>query len=384
MSGSPIAPGSDGKSPMLLPYDVCSPVGTSTSIQVPSNHTSSSSTSFDPQQLWYYIAIPDGNYQRQAAMRAINEQFKIATQPTTAVRYLFKQLGAYYTNITAPSTLSPPGNVAWVSNEDIDKYVNGYCAYPQISIDEASTKTVISYTIGNARWSPVLPCTTSSSEPPIPAWMFKENIKFAFTTKNVDEVLAAVNDPSCNAWLNIFFNKGTDGKGSTPYLADPDGTNSRYSGGQVKEPALDLRTDAGIVGNFGWVLGYRLGFYQGSTAYISEGCYDAWGVKYLYIIVNDFNKNVNNFCIPSYNESLGRTNVLARIGTTSGVSSVDFQNGLSLTNNINTDTTIRKRYYFGPVDISKLQLQVTDEFGRILDLNNMDYSMAINLICLYD
>ena len=87
--------------------------------------------------------------------------------------------------------------------------------------------------------------------------------------------------------------------------------------------------------------------------------------------------------IPSYNESMGRSNVLARVST-SAVASADYSAGISLANNVNQDNSLKKRIYFGPVDISRLELQITDELGRILDLNNMDYSMALNLICLYD
>jgi hypothetical protein len=127
-----------------------------------------------------------------------------------------------------------------------------------------------------------------------------------------------------------------------------------------------------------------LGEYNGSQSYVSEGCYDAWGTKYIYIVVNDFNKNVNNFVVTAYNESIGKSNVLARISTDSATSS-DFNNGLSLTNDtVTQNNAIKKRFYFGPVDISRLQLQILDEFGRVLDLNNMDYSMALNLVCLYD
>jgi hypothetical protein len=149
-------------------------------------------------------------------------------------------------------------------------------------------------------------------------------------------------------------------------------------------PKLDLSGTNGIVSNLGWILGYRLAEYKGSWAYVSEGCYDAWGTKYLYVVVNDFNKNVNNFVITAYNESIGKSNVLARVST-QAASSLDFSSGLSLTNDtINNGSSIKKRFYFGPVDISKLQIQILDEFGRVLDLNNMDYSMAINLVCLYD
>ena len=43
-----------------------------------------------------------------------------------------------------------------------------------------------------------------------------------------------------------------------------------------------------------------------------------------------------------------------------------------------------KRNYFGPVDIQKLHIQILDEFGRILNLNTMDFGLALNLTCLYD
>jgi len=174
----------------------------------------------------------------------------------------------------------------------------------------------------------------------------------------------------------LLFNRtsGTFNGGATPVGQD----------GLPEQPPLDLNDTNGIISNLGWILGYRLGEYKGSWAYVSEGCYDAWGTKYIYVVVNDFNKNVNNFVVTAYNESIGKSNVLARIPT-SAASSIDFSAGLSLTNNSTTnDSSIKKRFYFGPVDISRLHLQIVDEFGRVLDLNNMDYSLAINLVCLYD
>ena len=217
------------------------------------------------------------------------------------------------------------------------------------------------------------------------------------TRQLYEEMRTYVNDygPNNNFTpkFNMYFNKISASHGSTLIAAkqyNPPTKSSEavlerlnmFNGnGTLKEPNDKL--GGGIIENFGWIMGYRLGEYNNATAYISEGCYDAWGVKYLYLIVNDFNKNVNDICIPSYNESLGRTNVLARI-TASGMSSIDFDGGLSLSNNIDVGSAIIKRLYFGPVDIARLQLSVTDEFGRIINLNNMDYSMAIKLICAYD
>ncbi len=346
---------------------------------------SSTSSNFNPEQLWFYIAVPDGNYQREPMMQALNDQFKIATQPHSALIYLFQQLGAYYEDTTG---LTPvPVGPTWVPTEHLQQFLHGYVAYPQVTIDEFSLRTVISYVKGNASWNAVpgsCDCTGFSNYCTVTK---ASNIKFAYSADpnlTVSDVLARVNDPSCNEWLSLYFNRSSMGGGATPYIGEPiTPTSSRYNGGTSEEPDLDLKTDGGVISNYGWVLGYRLGFYQGATAYVSEGCYDAWGIKYIYIIVNDFNKNVNNFCIPSYNESLGRTNVLARVST-NAVASAEFGNGISLTNNVNQDNSLKKRIYFGPVDISRIQLQITDELGRILDLNNMDYSMAVNLICLYD
>jgi len=152
----------------------------------------------------------------------------------------------------------------------------------------------------------------------------------------------------------------------------------------ITPPDLDLGGVGGIISNFGWILGYRMAEYTSSQAYVSEGCYDGWGTKYLYIVIDDYNMNVNNYVIPSYNSSIGKANILARISTTSAASD-SFSQGLSLNNDfINPDISIKKRDYFGPVDIQRLHLQVIDEFGRILDLNNMDLAIGLDLVSLYD
>ena len=363
---------------------------------VPTTDVQSSSIieNFTPIQLWYYISIPDGNYQRAQMMREINEQFAISLQSKMSIVYLFEQLGAYY---DLPQSSPPPFDFcdgstgttkAWIPQGHLMKFIFGSTALPQASIDDVSLRTVISYVKGNAKWNPVcgkdvdgtLIYFPNNTDP-----AFSNYIKFAYAPELTADILfEAINNPDCDSWLSLFFNRSSGGRGSTSFIGEPETSlSSRYSGGIDIEPPLDLRNNGGIVSNYGWVLGYRLGFYKGSTAYVSEGCYDGWGVKYIYLIVNDYNKNVNNFCIPAYNESLGRTNILARVST-NAVANADFGSGISLTNNVNNDNSIRKRIYFGPVDISRLELQITDEMGRILDLNNMDWSAAINLICLYD
>jgi hypothetical protein len=42
------------------------------------------------------------------------------------------------------------------------------------------------------------------------------------------------------------------------------------------------------------------------------------------------------------------------------------------------------REYFGPVNITTLNIQLLDEYGRVVDLNNMDFSFCLTLITAYD
>ena len=53
---------------------------------------------------------------------------------------------------------------------------------------------------------------------------------------------------------------------------------------------------------------------------------------------------------------------------------------------ISNDITLQsnKRTYFGPVNIRKLSIKLIDEYGRQVDLNNMDFSFGLALTCLYD
>jgi hypothetical protein len=42
------------------------------------------------------------------------------------------------------------------------------------------------------------------------------------------------------------------------------------------------------------------------------------------------------------------------------------------------------RKYFGPVDIQTLQVRLLDEFGRVVDMQNVDFSFCLTFKLLYD
>ena len=138
----------------------------------------------------------------------------------------------------------------------------------------------------------------------------------------------------------------------------------------------DLNTPLPL--KLGWLLGFRNGVYTNETNYVSEGISDVSGPKYLFLVVDDYNNNVNNNFYSAFNESILNKNILARISLTSPHESFS----TIQQNNLNIVTTPRE--YFGPVNIQTLNIQLLDEYGRIIDLNFMDFSLCLNLKMVYD
>lgn len=127
---------------------------------------------------------------------------------------------------------------------------------------------------------------------------------------------------------------------------------------------------------FGWLLGFRNGVYVNNLNYVSEGVIDVTGSKYLFLVVDDYNNSVNNNFYGAFNSSILNKNILARISLQSNTFNILEQNNLALV------TTPRE--YFGPVNIQNLNIQLNDEYGRVVNLNNMDFSFCITLTTIYD
>ena len=126
----------------------------------------------------------------------------------------------------------------------------------------------------------------------------------------------------------------------------------------------------------GWIMGFRNGAYVNNLNYVSEGIVDLIGIRYLYLVVDDYNNNVNDGFYAAFTDSILNKNILARISLQGGIFNFQSTNNFSLITNA--------RQYFGPVDIQKLQIQLLDEYGRIIDMNNMDYSFCMTFQTVYD
>ena len=135
---------------------------------------------------------------------------------------------------------------------------------------------------------------------------------------------------------------------------------------------------------FGWIIGFRKPFYSGVNRkinddaymyYISESVLDLTGPKYLFLVVDDFNKSMNVNFLSASVKGLLKDNIIARISQKGQLFSIQSQNDFSV--------YAEPRYYYGPVNISKIQVQLIDEYGRIVELNNKDFSFTLRLTTIY-
>jgi hypothetical protein len=182
------------------------------------------------------------------------------------------------------------------------------------------------------------------------------------------EFLADINTPSGtgppagSGRMIVGLKQGaTITKFSINFLTDRYGTEDRQT-------PLPLK--------FGWLIGFRAGYYENRLMYVSEGIINLLGPRYIYLVVDDYNNSVNDGFYGAFNASILNKNILARISLNGGTFNYLTQNNLNLT------TTPRQ--YFGPVDIQNIQIQLLDEYGRVLNLNNMDYSFCLTFQTIYD
>ena len=133
---------------------------------------------------------------------------------------------------------------------------------------------------------------------------------------------------------------------------------------------------APVTSKIGMNLGFLKKKYLGATRYESETLVEPASVRYIYLAIDDFNNNVNNHFISAFNSSILSPNILARISIKGSYFSLMMESDLN--------TTSEPRKYFGPVDIQKMHIQVYDDHGRILDMNNSNFSFCLIFKMLYD
>ena len=174
---------------------------------------------------------------------------------------------------------------------------------------------------------------------------------------------------------------------ATPAGADND-DGKKYSIRFNIDSAGNLDMNVNIQLRFGWMLGFRAAQYnitlndgKGIGA-VSEGSCYITRARYGFLSINDYQNNSTNPFIMNYTDSSSDVHVISRINLAAYQSQyVAYQ---SADNPGVGDSTNITREYFGPVDIQRLDIKILDEYGRILDFVNMDWSLTLIFSKLYD
>jgi len=192
----------------------------------------------------------------------------------------------------------------------------------------------------------------------------------------INNQLSLLPAPYNQILFRINLANGITGTGETIVgFTDLSGNTSLELNFQADRFGIDDRSTP-LPLKFGWVLGFRNGIYVNNLNYVSEGIINITGSRYFFLVVDDYKNNVNNNFYSAFNSSVLNKNILARISLQANTFDILEQNNLTLI------TTPRE--YFGPVDIQILNIQLLDEYGRIVDLNNMDFSFCLTLVTSYD
>jgi hypothetical protein len=203
-------------------------------------------------------------------------------------------------------------------------------------------------------------------------------INDAICPKNIDRTPVHPDDLFSNIEFKLNITQSGSGSGKVS-LSPIAGT----VGDKITNITLDFSRDINgnsdnseISSRIGWNLGFTKRIYDGEISYVADTIIEPATIRYIYLAVDDFNNSSNNHFITAFNQSILNPNILARISLRGNYF------GLLMDNDLNIVTEPRK--YFGPVDIQRLRIRLYDDFGRILNMNNANYSFCLVFTILYD
>lgn len=142
-----------------------------------------------------------------------------------------------------------------------------------------------------------------------------------------------------------------------------------------------LNYEAPLISFLGWQLGFRNaenisknGGVSNWGSVVSEALVAIRATNYIFISIDDYNNSVNDYYSAVFSESFAIKNIITRVN-------VGFLQDVNEASSIQLN---RQRCFFGPVNIQKLRITLYDNFGRIVDLNNMDWNIELIFECVYD
>lgn len=136
---------------------------------------------------------------------------------------------------------------------------------------------------------------------------------------------------------------------------------------------------AALRGRLGWKLGFRdLNYVVSAAQTVSgEAFIDVSPPKYVFLVVDDFAKGANNSFVAPFYKGIMNKNIIARIP----IPTDQYSFGQTIYANVAKGTMVSDtRTYSGTgADLQRLKVQLVDEFGSVVDLNEMDFSFMLRL-----
>ena len=140
-------------------------------------------------------------------------------------------------------------------------------------------------------------------------------------------------------------------------------------------------TNKQISKTMGWTLGFRQQSYTNQLTYTTESIYNNTPANYLYLEINDFNvQYAATQVIGLFSNSFLDSNIISKICYTNSTNYTSY-------NTIVYDGKYvigSPREYFGPIHLQKMNIRLLDQYGTVVDLNGLDFSITLRLKILYD
>lgn len=191
--------------------------------------------------------------------------------------------------------------------------------------------------------------------------------------------LVNVNDPF--SYVELVLDITSGGSGSGKVIIRPNEKYPNHS--NILDITMDFRMGKDnehdgkpINTKLGQNLGFIKTLYTGSTTHIADTIIEPSNTRYIYLAIDDFNNSVNNHFVSVFSDSILNANILARISLKGSYFAILLENDFNI--------VTEPRRYFGPVDIQRLHIRLLDEYGRIINMNNANFSFCLNLKTVYD
>jgi len=128
----------------------------------------------------------------------------------------------------------------------------------------------------------------------------------------------------------------------------------------------------------GFLMGYRKIYYTGSMSYTSESIFSNTYSDYLYFAMDDFtgSQTISNTIGVLGQSGVIDNNILGLIPINSTLFKTTFDN--------NSNFIYKKREYFGPVDISRINIKLLNQKGNLVNLQDTDFSFSLQVKTLYN